>query len=199
MSWDQTLDLYFNVDARSGNSLLLIEGTSVRESYVPLFVQGDNVLLRLYPRRKLSTGSAEAVELAADAALAFAGKLKASLGTGAVLFSCESFALVGTGDDANWQGALSFNTEELAAAFAGETAELSVRCDIEIQNADNSRRITLQADATVRRQVYDGATAATPLLNRWQEYLNGNGAKCLRLLNSDGETLAAFAPAGETP
>ncbi|NQT92553.1 MAG: hypothetical protein HQ559_07320 [Lentisphaerae bacterium] len=195
--WERTLDLYFNTEARTGNAMLLIEGTSVRESVTPIMVEGDKFTLRLFFRKKLATGGVETVELPSSSVLGFAGKLATRIGTGDPLLACESFAFDGEGDAANWQGTLDLNTVELAAAFSGEEKQIAVTCDLEIQNADNSERITLQADIIIRRQVYDGETGPTPFLVKYEEYLNATGALCGRLKNSNGETIGSFAPAGE--
>jgi len=48
------------------------------------------------------------------------------------------------------------------AALSGTSTSLAVKCDIELQNADNTQRLTYQFDGSVLRQVYDGEADPTP-------------------------------------
>lgn len=161
MSWDRTIDLYLDVakQATGENPLLSVDGSSWRAGGLPVFVVGDHLTLRL-AFVSFSSGVMSRVEVPAGAAIVFAAKSKADLVTGDVLFAAADFTASGTGETLLYEAQLDLNTAELVAALT--TASLDVRCDVEVQNADNSRRITLQFDAVARLQVYDDG-AALPL------------------------------------
>lgn len=161
-SWERTLDLYLDVAkfASGANPLLAVDGGSVRANGSPVLIQGDHLTLRLHFCRFSSAGL-EIVDLPSGSAIVFAGRARDAIESGDILFAADTFTVSGTGDDLLYSAELDLNTAELDAAI-GTDAQLIVRCDVEVQNADNSRRMTLQFDATVRHEVYSEG-AAVPI------------------------------------
>lgn len=159
MSWGRTIDLYYDVEFTGSSPLLAISASSVSQGAAPQLVAGDHLDLRIFLRRKTSAGALEALSLPAGFAMIFAGKLvSSSAPSGDLLFSATSFTETGTGDDLHYAADLNLNTTDLLAAVSGK-GSITARCDLQIQNADNSRRVTLQADFTVRNQAYAGEGA----------------------------------------
>jgi hypothetical protein len=159
MSWDRTIDLIYDVLASASTPLLRVEGNSISQGNAPVLIAGDCVNLRIFLRQKNPTTSAlDAVSIPSGFAIVFAGKELATGPTGALLFSCTDFVETGIGADLHYAATLNLNTTQLLAAVAS-ASEVKVRCDLQIQNADNSRRYTMQADFTVRNQAYAGEGA----------------------------------------
>jgi hypothetical protein len=163
-AWTKRIALYIDVDS-AGSSPLLSGKSSSRLSSKPVFIQGDTVRLELW-FRSLSTSPLNAstvVEIPAGSALAVAAKESTDLDAKTVLFSASGFAQDGSGDDLCYYAALNLNTQEIDALFDEETGSLlDIKVDVELQNADNSDRLTFQFDASLKQQVYDGEPATTP-------------------------------------
>jgi hypothetical protein len=182
-SWERTMDLYLDVAkfATGANPLLNVDGGSVRSGGSPTLIQGDHLTLRLHFCRFTSAGL-EIVDLPAGSAIVFAGRLRDEIESGDILFAADTFTVSGTGDDLLYYADLDLNTTELDEAIGSE-AQLIVRCDVEVQNADNSRRMTLQFDATVRHEVYaeGAAVPVTVAVDRAYRIADGE----LQLWNPD--------------
>lgn len=156
MSWERSCDLIFDVDAQVGSALLEITGTAVSRGSSPTLVQGDYLPIRVFFKRQNKTTQVyEAVGIPDGYSLVFAGKTSDLRSK--VLFSAAGFVASGEGDDLCYVAELNLNTDDLAAEFArGNNTEISVRCDLEVQNPGNTRRTTLQVDSRVRKQIYAG-------------------------------------------
>lgn len=170
MSFSRVINLYLNLDANAGNPL--VSGLSNKEvRATPQFIQGDTALVRIWPRTE--TGSAtsplETARLATGTNPVLAGKSSAALSAATLLFSALTWTEYNTlaEDAGDWyyEAELNLNTTELDAAItalSGTATSLAVKCDIELQNADNTQRLTFQFDGSVLRQVYDGEADPTP-------------------------------------
>lgn len=88
-----------------------------------------------------------------------------------LLFSAVDFEAVGSGQALHYEAMLSLNTEEIDAKFEalGATARsIEALLDIELSNADNTKRktIVLQWPVTIRRDIFRGTegvpTPGTP-------------------------------------
>jgi hypothetical protein len=162
MTWTKQMNLYLDVNAvgTALSPLLSVEADAVsRAPGKPVFIDNDHFDLNIYLRESIS-GVWTAVELAATDEIVFAAKVKGSLSAASALFSATSFSEAGTGDDLHYTAALDLNTDELEAALAS-AATADIVCDCEIQNADNSRRVTLQFEAVAADDAYDGDEGAS--------------------------------------
>lgn len=153
--------LYIDADRPGGLSCLLQGKTSSAVSETPRAVQGDEFLLQLYFRKRGSPSAASTAATVSPAAIVFAAKKADNLGATTLLFSTAAFAPAGEGDDARYEAVLNLNTPELDAAFGTEKT-VTARVDVELQNADNSRRLTYQFDWFISRQAYAGEATPTP-------------------------------------
>jgi hypothetical protein len=162
--WTKRIALYFNVD--SGGSAPLLDGkSSTQRSAAPVFVQGDKVRLELWFRSLAASplNASTVAQLVAGSKIAVAAKQLTALDEPAVLFSAFDFVEGGSGDDLYYYADLDLNTQEIDDLFDTEDeTSAAIRVDIEIQNSDNTDRLTLQFDATLKQQVYDNGLAATP-------------------------------------
>jgi len=149
--------------ASSGGRNALLDGVSANPlNLSPSLMQGDKLTVQLYFRAIGSVGAdTTALELAAGYTLHLVGKLKDSIGSGAVLFAVSSWTKPESGD--YYYGTLDLNTEALNAAFSSAADEdtLDVSIDIEYRDAGNTERLTFRVEAQIARQVYQG-TEATP-------------------------------------
>lgn len=161
--FSRTLDLFIDT-AKPGGLACLLEGAqgAARQTALSL-VQGDDFTVRLFFRTVpdgIYTAST-AVELDAGAELVMAGK--ADLEETTLLFSATGFTADEDEDlGAFYSARLNLNTSELEEALDGEEDALTVYVDVEVQNADNSRRLTYRFTLTVEQQVYDGEADPTP-------------------------------------
>jgi hypothetical protein len=163
--WTPAIAFYLDVDAVGGLACLLEAKTSSLLSDTPSLVQGDCVNVQLYFRKRAASpgGNSEARTLAAGSKLYLAAKLPADLDDGDPLFSASSFAAEGSDDDACYQALLNLDTEEVAEAFAAaEAAYLDLYLDVEVQNADNSERVTFRFALRLLQQVYAGEAEPAP-------------------------------------
>lgn len=155
MSFQEYIDLVYDVGSDSGFPLLKITVSSIETGTTPVWVSGDKRLLRIFLKRlNATTGAYEAVEIPEGYSLVFAAK-KSDL-SGDALFSATGFITAGTGGDLHYEADLDLNTTGLASALAGK--ELVVVCDLEIQNPGNTRRRTFQINAKILKQAYAGET-----------------------------------------
>jgi len=161
MTWERQVDLYIDTAKVGGEMpLLAIDGTSVSDGTSPYWVQGDHFSLRLFFRTR-SDGEATAIDMPATAVMVLAARKQSTIHTSPLLFSADSFALEGTGDDACWVADLDLHTTNLTNAI-GSDREITVRIDIEVQNVGNTRRLTYQFDAIIRHQSYAGEGSPDP-------------------------------------
>jgi hypothetical protein len=170
VSFSRVINLYLNLDAQAGNPLVT-SLLNIQSRATPQFVQGDTATLRIWPATETGNATSPLLtsQLVAGTNIAFAGKSSSALSALTLLFSALSWTAHNTEIDnsGNWyyEAELNLNTSELdtaITALSGTATGLAVKCDIELQNADNSQRLTYQFDATVLRQVYDGEASPTP-------------------------------------
>lgn len=199
--------LYIDIDKPGGLSCLLDGKTSSQLQTEPMLVQGDCFTLKLFFRRRGVLGAASTpITLAAGSEIVLAGKHIDDLGAVTLLFNATSFAETGSGDDLHYEATLDLNTVELDAKV-GTNKDISVRIDVEVEDAGNDMRATYQFDATVRHQVYDGEADPTPgtpayphpdlLYTKAEidariEWFSEGGVNKVRIKNSDGVTVAVF-------
>ena len=148
----------FHIDYdRPGGNNPLLDGTSssVRGDR-PSMVSGDVCEVHIYFRQRAAIlSAATSIALAEDAVVVLAGKKTSALTAASLLFCCDAFAKQVAGTTTYYVGTLSLNTTELATAL-GTANYLDVTVDVEVQNADNSARITYQFAARIQRQAYAG-------------------------------------------
>lgn len=154
--------LYIDADRPGGMECLLDGKSSSFAQAEPQLAQGDELLLKLFFRRRGAAGAAStAVQLATGANIVLAAKEEDGLAEATLLFSAAAFVETGTGDDLHYESALNLNTDELDAAITGGDP-LPVRVDVEVQNGGNTYRLTYQFDMAISPQVYDGEADPTP-------------------------------------
>jgi hypothetical protein len=163
-AWTKRIALYIDVDSAGGAPLLSAK-SSTRLSTNPAFMQGDKVRLELWFRSLASSplNASTVAELAAGSKIAVAAKLASALDSATVLFSAFDFSLDGSGDDICYYADLDLNTQEIDDVFSEQAAaSADIKVDIEVQNSDNTDRLTFQFDGTLKQQVYDNEPSTTP-------------------------------------
>lgn len=155
MTWSRTISIYIDID-RPGGQACVLNGTQGGYRASPHgFMQGDKFTLRVYPRTVSSGIGAltTSVQLAAGSKVVFSAKASAASST--TLFGIEELEAPGSPTDPYYyEGLLDLNTAELATAL-GSAQSLNVVADVEIQNADNSERLSFRIPITITAQVYD--------------------------------------------
>jgi len=112
------------------------------------------------------------------------------------------WTLSGTGESAKYSATLDLNKTELIAAVEAETNPyLDLVIEFVLQNASAENRDSTQADLRVTQDIHrpsDSAATSANLLFPWFEFFDDEttGEECLRIKNTDGQTLAIFKPAG---
>jgi hypothetical protein len=153
----QILNLYLDVDKPGGAACLLAGTGSQAKQGNQGLIAGDTLTLRLYFRQVAGLGSAStAVDLDTGSAIVLAGK--AVLTEADALFSASSFTFNGTGH--YYEATLDLNTTGLDTLLATATSA-TVYCDVEVQNATNTKRITYRFTATVYKEAYTGSEGTT--------------------------------------
>lgn len=159
MAIPRFLDLYIDADRPMGEKCVL-DGTSgaIRETAVQM-MQGDIFTLRIHFRRRTGVNTASTAEsITAGDVIVIAGKVNAA--ATATLFYQDSFTEVVDGADTYYQGSLSLAGSEIVTAIANAST-LAAVVDLEVQNGDNTARITYRFEVTINAQVYKG-TESTP-------------------------------------
>jgi hypothetical protein len=153
-------NLYLDL-AKSGGPNPLLTGLAAARtlSAAPSFVHGDALTLRLHLCNKGTALNSDAtpVPLLEGETLILAAKNPADL-HGASLFSATEWTPGpdDSGDPEYYEASLNLNTTQLNTFFTSRTTPLRTLCDIEIQNADNSNRLTWQFTITIQPQRYTG-------------------------------------------
>ena len=161
MSFNLDGNLFIDLDAPGGLACLLDGKSSSTLSGKPTFLHADCFPLNLYFRERNGQGTpSDAIELAA-LNIVLGAKLLSDLSGDTLLFSASGFALVGAGDDLHYQALLDLNTAELATALDG-VKSVTARVNIELENPDNSRRLSYQFDVVIQEQAYGGEADPTP-------------------------------------
>jgi hypothetical protein len=161
MSWNRTLTLTLDVDAPYGRVLIgSLTDTSLLNQ-PPVHILGDAFPLRLQFARRATIPTDPAVGISPPTGSTIVYSGKASGATGDLLFFAADFEPV-LDDDSEpipglFQGTLDLNTTELAAHLAASpTGPKTILGEVEIRNAANTERISLQFDLIARPQVYIG-------------------------------------------
>lgn len=159
MSFSRVYDLYVDV-AKPGGPACLLNGTSgAQRTAAPEWMEGDSFVLRVHFREVGGLAvTTSAVELATGDELILAAKT--SISATELLFSATSWTKVSASGDIYYQTTLNLNTTEMGTALTG--ASLSAVIDLEVQNSDNTSRITFRFNATVNKAVYDGESDPVP-------------------------------------
>ena len=116
---------------------------------------------------------------------------------GAALAFAGTWTKSGSGDDTIYTASVNLNTTALINAV-GSLTKLDLIAEFTLQNTSGRHRDTSQLTCRMKPDVYRG-TEGTPIDAHWpllEEYTDGDGNKCVRMKNSDGQTLAVWKPAG---
>lgn len=171
MSWNRTLTLTLDIDAPYGRVLIGSLTDTALLNQPPVHILGDAFPIRLQFARRSTIPTDPAIGIALPAGSTLVYSAKAASGTGDLLFLADDFAPVLDEDDEPipglYQGNLNLNTTELAAHIAAApTGPKTILGEVEIRNASNTERISLQFDLLARPQIYIGTegvpTDATP-------------------------------------
>ena len=157
-AFERVYSLYLDKDAPGGLSCLLAGTSGAVRTQAVQWMQADAFTIRLYFRERAGLSATTSVELGSGDEIVLAGK--ASLAATDLLFSVTSWTKVTSGSEVYYQGTLDLNTTELETAMTSTSVTALV--DVEVQNADNTRRLSYRFSATVAKQVYDGESDPTP-------------------------------------
>lgn len=161
---NRVVPIYIDGDRAGGMECALDGKTSSLVAIRPAMMAGDVLTLDIYFRRRAANGTASAaLELPSGSVIAVAGKASNAMNVTDLLFLGGSFTLTGTGtDDARYSGTVDLNTSNIAAAMAALSASdkfISVQMDIEVQNSDDTGRMTFRTEVYLYRQVYNESEA----------------------------------------
>ena len=165
MPANMILNWYIDVNNPGGSNALLDGEGSATLSQSVRVLQADCFVLRCYFRAKSAAiGGASTTSMPpAGSVIMLAGRLPTDSGAGAALFEAGPFTIDSGGTPAYYQAMLDLSTNEIVAAFqsAGSSvATLNVNVDIEVQNSDNSQRLSYRVPVILCRQAYVGTTPA---------------------------------------
>lgn len=154
-------NLYIDVDAPGGLPCLLSGKNSSGITTAPTYIFADCFPLNLYFRTRNGVGTASTAVGLASLNIVVGAKLLSNLSATSLLFSASDFVAVGTDDDLHYQAVLDLDKTELATAL-GSNKNITARVNVEVENADNSRRLTYQFDVVIQAQAYGGESSPTP-------------------------------------
>ncbi|WP_052362376.1 hypothetical protein [Geminisphaera colitermitum] len=160
MSWTREFNLYLNVALEPGK-ILLRDKNGQAAATRPEWVSADTFPVNLWLLRPATTtGEAPAIEtLEPGDQMILSGKATPA---GALLFSATGWALVeNEATGSYYTTILDLNTSALEIAL-GTQSSLIITGEIEIQNPQNTRRISAQFQVLIRRQIYAGEGTPQP-------------------------------------
>jgi hypothetical protein len=150
MSFQRTLNLFVNLSSPGGPGSSMLRSRSPNDllSYAVPFVFGDCFTLALWFLTPDPYGVDDSAVETVDGSILVGGRAAPG---GDLLFAASGFQQVGSGNTRHYEAVLNLNTAALREAI-GTSATLAVIVDIELQNADNSRRMTYQFLAVVNAE-----------------------------------------------
>lgn len=162
MSWDRRLDLHIDVDATTQRRLLTSESEPSILNQPPELVSGDKIKVRCYFWRRGGTaGSVDSIDPGATSTFRLSGRPQGIPSGSPVLFLATAFSEVGTGI---WETTLDLNTQEMRNHIAATPAGSKlITVEIEIRDAGDTTRRSLQFEARAMPQVWDNQDAPTAL------------------------------------
>ncbi len=136
-------------------------------------------------------------EAPAGFSVKFTAKPSASL-TGSAYVFAGTWTLNGSGASAYYSATVDLGGTDLVAAVeAASSHYLDLVAELTLQDASGNQRDSTQITLRVTEDVLRTTDSVPASLSPWwREYTNAAGRKCLRIMNTDGETLATFEPAG---
>lgn len=163
MPFTRTIDLFIDVARPGGQTCLLNGAQSSAVTEAPRWMQGDEFAIRLF-FRDVSAGiytASTAVTLDAGAEIVLAAK--EDVDAEDLLFNATGFTAATDATLGAYYGAtLSLNTTELQDALAAAADTLDALVDVEVQNADNTSRVTFRFAVKITQQVYANEADPTP-------------------------------------
>lgn len=162
MSWTRTLTHTLDTEATYGRVLIGSLTDTALLNNPPVHTVGDAHPLRLQFARRATTPTDPAVGVPLPDGSTIVYSAKASGATGDLLFIASDFTPVLDELDAPipglYQAPLNLNTLALATLLAAPpTGQPKIILgEVEVRNADNTERISLQFDLLARPQVYIG-------------------------------------------
>lgn len=162
MSWDRRLDLHIDVDAPFNRNLITSETDSSVLNSPPEIVSGDKFKLRLYFwRRGPVLGRVEAIDPGESSTFRLSGRpLGVPLGS-PLLFLATAFTQEGTGI---WETTVDLATAELRDHLAAPpVGAKNITCEVEIRDASDSSRRSLQFVLVALPQVWENQDAPSTL------------------------------------
>lgn len=157
----QTKDIYLDRSRPGGENCVLNGASSSLATANHQFVQGDKLRMRLHFRTSTGFGTTSTpVSLDAGDVLAMVGKVSTTPGATDALFSCTSFTKTDITTDIYYEGVLDLNTVEIGTAL-GSALYIDSVVDVEVQNSDNSERVTYRLTVRINKQAYAGTEGTT--------------------------------------
>lgn len=161
MSSIPSCDLYIDINAPGGAACLLDGETSQNLQTAPQWIFGDCFPINLHFRQKGGVGNNSTAVALPTVNLVLGAKDLSGLSATTLLFSCTAFTPQGSDDALCYQALLNLNTEELLTDL-GSQKSITARVNVEIQNPDDSQRLSYQFDVTIQEAAYDGEASPTP-------------------------------------
>lgn len=196
MPWNLRRDFHLDINAAYGSCLLVSANDSLIKQPPPDMISGDGMPVRIYFWERATDGTLTAADPGSESTLIFSGRPAAAPAGSSILFLTTDFLQISPGV---WEGTLNLATAEFAAHIAAAPAGSKIILgEIEVRNASNTARTSIQFDLTARPQVY--ANDATPLaLPTPAEWLIGPGAPVNAVTGvCQIETTTVIAPSGCT-
>lgn len=162
----------------------------------------DHISLELYlVTPKTDDQGYDVNALASGKVIRFAIKVDSSGYGGQPLAYCYTWTPAGSGDTQRYVGTINLNTTAMIAAHTGgKNTRLQLDCKAEFcfRDSANADWDSTQIDCRITEDVNRDGDAAPASASPWfEEYTDPDtGELCIRLVNSNGQTLATFSPTG---
>jgi len=144
-----------------------------------------------------ATGAYVQQEVPAGYGIRFSAKVSAATFAGAPLIASADWTLSGSGTSAKYTGTLNLNTAELIAAV-GVLEQLDIIAEFSFEALGGVQADSTQISLRVKPDVHRTGDATPAAYSPFMEFFTDGttGKECLRIKNTQGETLVVLSPMG---
>jgi hypothetical protein len=137
-------------------------------------------------------------ETPAGFGIRFSAKVSSATFAGVPLIAQADWTLSGTGTTAKYTGSISLNTAELIQAV-GVLEYLDIIAEFSFEDLGGVQRDSTQLTLRIKPDVHRTGDATPAAYAPFLEFFTDSvGKECLRIKNTQGETLITLPPAGGT-
>ena len=191
------MKLYWDIQ----NHVLLVSNTDSQEIQSLAWILRDQVPVTLYILAPTVGAQGYTIQEAPSGySVRFAVKQSGSF-SGAALVYAGTWTLAGSGTGASYSATVDLNTAALIALVEAEAQieeYLDLTAELTLEDSSGNHRDSTQLTARITKDVIRTTDVTPSAVSTLFEEFTHSGSKCIRIRNSDGQTLLVLTPPGVT-